>query len=72
LGNTGLNYLGRGGRFLTPDEEREIAAERFGLKRFCRGEDMGPLVAFLASDVCSYMVGEIINMSAGAAGRSFP
>jgi NAD(P)-dependent dehydrogenase (short-subunit alcohol dehydrogenase family) len=72
LGNTGLNYLGRGGRFLTPEEEREFGRQMFGLKRFCKGEDIGALVAFLASDVCSYMVGEVINMSAGAAGMRFP
>jgi NAD(P)-dependent dehydrogenase (short-subunit alcohol dehydrogenase family) len=72
LGNTGLNYLGRGGRFLTEEEEREIAEKMFGLKRFCKGEDMGSLVAYLASDACSYMVGEVINMSAGAIGGRFP
>ena len=72
LGNTGLNYIGRGGRYLTDEEEREIAEQRMGLKRFCKGEDMGPLVAFLVSDVCSYMVGEVINMGAGAIGGRFP
>jgi len=71
LGDTGLNRAGRGGRFLTP-EERETAAQMFGLRRFCMGEDMGPMVAFLASDVCSYMVGQILNMSAGAPPMRFP
>jgi len=71
LGDTGLNYAGRGGRFLTP-EEHEAAAQRFGLKRFCTGEDMGPMIAFLASDVCSYMVGQVLNMSAGALPMRFP
>jgi 2-hydroxycyclohexanecarboxyl-CoA dehydrogenase len=71
LGDTGLNRAGRGGRFLTP-EERETAAQMFGLRRFCTGEDMGPMVAFLASDACSYMVGQILNMSAGAPPMRFP
>jgi 3-oxoacyl-[acyl-carrier protein] reductase len=72
LGNTGLNYLGRGGRFLTEEEERDFANKAFGLKRFCKGEDMGAMVAFLASDACSYMVGEVINMGAGHIGGFFP
>ncbi len=71
LGNTGLNISGRGGRKLTK-EEAETAAQRFGTKRFCTGDDLGPLVAFLASDVCSYLVGEIINMNAGAPPPNFP
>ncbi|HEY77989.1 MAG TPA: SDR family oxidoreductase [Dehalococcoidia bacterium] len=32
------------------------------LKRFCTPEDMAPVVAFLASDVCSYMVGQCVNL----------
>jgi 3-oxoacyl-[acyl-carrier protein] reductase len=31
------------------------------LKRFCTPEDLAPVVAFLASDVCSYMVGQYIT-----------
>jgi 3-oxoacyl-[acyl-carrier protein] reductase len=72
LGNTGLNMIGRGGRYLTDEEEQEFANKHFGLKRFCKGEDMGPLVAFLCSDVCSYMVGELISMTAGPRGGMFP
>jgi len=71
LGNTGLNIAGRGGRTLTDDEVKN-AEQRFGLKRFCTGEDVGALVAFLASDVCSYMVGQILNMSAGMPPMRFP
>jgi NAD(P)-dependent dehydrogenase (short-subunit alcohol dehydrogenase family) len=71
LGNTGLNISGRGGRPLTPAEVKE-ASRRFGTGRFCTGEDVGAMVAFLASDVCSYMVGEIINMSAGSPPPNFP
>ena len=66
LGDTGLNMLGRGGTDLT-DSEREAMKKRFGLKRFCTGEDMGPVVAFLASDVCSYMVGQFLHLSGGVA-----
>lgn len=32
------------------------------LKRFCTPEDLAPLVAFLASDICSYMVGQYITL----------
>jgi len=71
LGNTGLNIGGRSGRKLT-DEEVKAASERFGTKRFCTGEDLGPIVAFLASDICSYMVGEVLNMSAGTPRAFFP
>lgn len=72
LGNTGLNMIGRGGRYLSDEEEQEFANKFFGLQRFCKGEDMGPLVAFLASDTCSYMVGELLNMNAGPRGAMFP
>ena len=34
------------------------------LKRLCRVEDLAPVVAFLASDVCSYMVGQVIHLEA--------
>jgi NAD(P)-dependent dehydrogenase (short-subunit alcohol dehydrogenase family) len=71
LGNTGLNASGRGGQALTP-EQAAAASQGFGTKRFCTGEDVGAMVAFLASDVCSYMVGEIINMNAGAPPPNFP
>jgi NAD(P)-dependent dehydrogenase (short-subunit alcohol dehydrogenase family) len=32
------------------------------LKRLCTPEDIGPVVTFLASDVCSYMVGQFIHL----------
>jgi 3-oxoacyl-[acyl-carrier protein] reductase len=72
LGNTGLNYIGRGGRFLTEEEESDLARKVMGLHRFCKGEDMGRLVAFLVSDANSYMVGELLNMSPGMIGGKFP
>jgi len=34
------------------------------LKRLCRVEDVAPVVAFLASDVCGYMVGQFIRLEA--------
>lgn len=34
------------------------------LKRLCTGEDLAPVVAFLASDVCSYMVGQCVHLEA--------
>ena len=34
------------------------------LKRLCTPEDVAPVVAFLASDVCSYMVGQFIHLEA--------
>ena len=37
--------------------------QRSTLKRLCMPEDVGPVVAFLASDVCSYMTGQFIQLS---------
>ena len=37
--------------------------QRSTLKRLCTPEDVGPVVAFLASDVCSYMTGQFIQLS---------
>jgi NAD(P)-dependent dehydrogenase (short-subunit alcohol dehydrogenase family) len=36
----------------------EPYGQRLALKRLCRPEDVGPTVAFVASDLCSYMVGQ--------------
>jgi NAD(P)-dependent dehydrogenase (short-subunit alcohol dehydrogenase family) len=71
LGNTGLNIAGRNGRTLTEVEKKSVE-QTFGLKRFCTGEDMGPMVAFLASDTCSYMVGQVLFMSSGGRFAKFP
>jgi 3-oxoacyl-[acyl-carrier protein] reductase len=65
LGDTGLNYLGRGSREFT-ESERQATLNRFMLKRFCTPEDIGVVAAFLASDVCSYMVGQFIHMTGTA------
>jgi NAD(P)-dependent dehydrogenase (short-subunit alcohol dehydrogenase family) len=32
------------------------------LKRFCTAEDVAPLAAFLVSDKCSYMTGQVIHL----------
>ena len=34
------------------------------LKRLCQVEDLAPVVVFIASDVCSYMVGQVIHLEA--------
>ena len=33
------------------------------VKRFCTPEDLAPVVAFLASDVCSYMTGQCVSLA---------
>ena len=56
LGETGLVQH-------APKEFLEQNRQRSTLKRLCRPEDVGPVVAFLASDVCSYMTGQFIHLS---------
>ena len=56
LGETGLTSH-------APREFMEINRQRSTLKRLCTPEDVGPVVAFLASDVCSYMTGQFIQLS---------
>jgi NAD(P)-dependent dehydrogenase (short-subunit alcohol dehydrogenase family) len=56
LGNTGL-VVRNAPAFL------EANRQRSALKRLCTPEDVAPAVAFLASDVCSYMVGQWIRLS---------
>jgi len=46
-----------------PREFLEIIRQSSALKRFCTPEDLAPVVAFLASDVCSYMVGQCISLA---------
>jgi NAD(P)-dependent dehydrogenase (short-subunit alcohol dehydrogenase family) len=43
-----------------PPEFLEMFRQTSSLKRFCTPEDLAPVVAFLASDVCSYMVGQTV------------
>jgi 3-oxoacyl-[acyl-carrier protein] reductase len=56
LGNTGLNKT-------TTDEHMEGFKRMSALKRLCAPDDVAPAVAFLASDLCSYMVGQWIRLA---------
>ena len=56
LGKTGLVYR-------APEELLESGRQRSRLKRLCTPEDVAPLVAFLVSDRCSYMVGQLVQLS---------
>ncbi len=57
LGETGLTTN-------NVPEFMEGNRQRSALKRLCTPADVAPAVAFLASDVCSYMVGQWIRISA--------
>ena len=57
LGRTGLTER-------AVPEFMELNRQRSALKRLCTPEDVAPVVAFLASDVCSYMAGQWIRLSA--------
>jgi NAD(P)-dependent dehydrogenase (short-subunit alcohol dehydrogenase family) len=56
LGKTGLVYR-------APQEFLERERQASLLKRLCEPGDVAPVVAFLASDRCSYMVGQVIQLS---------
>jgi NAD(P)-dependent dehydrogenase (short-subunit alcohol dehydrogenase family) len=56
LGETGLVHG-------APLEFLEGERQRSQLKRLCTPDDVAPVVAFLASDLCSYMVGQCIQLS---------
>ena len=55
LGKTGLVYR-------APQEFLEGERQASLLKRLCEPADVAPVVAFLASDVCSYMVGQLMQL----------
>ncbi|UCD38842.1 MAG: SDR family oxidoreductase, partial [Fidelibacterota bacterium] len=57
LGKTGLVYR-------APQEFLESERQRSLLKRLCTPDDVAPVVAFLASDRCSYMAGQLIHLAA--------
>jgi 3-oxoacyl-[acyl-carrier protein] reductase len=57
LGRTGLTTN-------APEEFLTGHARSTALSRLCTPEDVAPVVAFLASDVCSYMAGQFITLSA--------
>ena len=55
--------LGETGLIVTATEEHKNGFRRMSaLKRLCTPEDVAPAVAFLASDVCSYMVGQWVRL----------
>ncbi|MBN1176986.1 MAG: SDR family oxidoreductase [Dehalococcoidales bacterium] len=56
LGKTGLVYR-------APQEFLEGERQRSLLKRLCEPSDVAPVVAFLASDRCSYMTGQLVQLS---------
>ncbi len=56
LGETGLVHN-------APTAFLEENRQRSALKRLCTPDDVGPVAAFLASDLCSYMVGQFIHLS---------
>ena len=56
LGQTGLVYR-------APKEMLEGEKQASLLKRLCTPDDVAPVIAFLASDRCSYMVGQLIQLS---------
>ncbi len=56
-GRTGLVYS-------EPEESLEADRRRSLLGRLCTPEDVAPAVVFLASDRCSYMVGQVLHLGA--------
>jgi NAD(P)-dependent dehydrogenase (short-subunit alcohol dehydrogenase family) len=56
LGNTGLNVT-------TTEEHKEGFRRMSALHRLCTPDDVAPAVLFLASDVCSYMVGQWLRLA---------
>ena len=55
LGETGL--VGT-----APKEMLESMRQMSALKRLCTPQDVATMTAFLASDVCSYMVGQVVKL----------
>jgi len=61
--NAMLPGLGQTGLVIRNTREfMEENRKRSALKRLCTPEDVAPAVAFLASDVCSYMVGQCLRL----------
>jgi NAD(P)-dependent dehydrogenase (short-subunit alcohol dehydrogenase family) len=56
LGKTGLVYR-------APKEMLDGEKKASLLKRLCEPADVAPVVAFLASDKCSYMIGQLVQLS---------
>jgi NAD(P)-dependent dehydrogenase (short-subunit alcohol dehydrogenase family) len=56
LAKTGLTYR-------APEQMFEGEKNHSVLKRLCEPSDVAPVVAFLASDKCSYMMGQLVQVS---------
>ncbi len=56
LGATGLIHG-------APREFLESERQRSQLKRLCTPDDVAPVIAFLVSDRCSYMLGQLVSLS---------
>jgi len=46
-----------------PQEFVEAYRQTSALKKLCTPQDVAPVVAFLASDICGYMTGQFIDIS---------
>jgi 3-oxoacyl-[acyl-carrier protein] reductase len=48
-----------------PEDKKAQYLEEIPLKRFGRPEEVGDVVAMLASDACTYLTGQVIVLDGG-------